>query len=546
MHRALRLEACWLIAAAATAWPQAASQSSDKPAKPSTAVVEGKVVSQVNGSPLKKTTLTLRPNGMGRNVATETDDEGHFSFPKVDPGMYWLIGERTGYAQQYFHGTSGTSYGAMIPLQAGDEVKDLVFKLIPNALISGRVLDEDGDPMARAQVTALHYMYRTSGKQLQGAGSATTGANGEYSMSVPPGRYMLMAMSTTAIMQGMTAQTAKPPNDAPEFAYSATYYPNSSDEVGAASFEAAAGADLRGMDFHMAKVKTFRVRGRVPESTSANVMLQLVPKGGSTTSSSAPRITRVQADKTFEFVGVVPGTYSVIANSPDGISIAGQAVTVDDRHINGLSLALVPMGALTGTVTIEGDDTISRNGILVGFDAFENGSNPSAGVGEDGKFTIRYILPDRYHPWVGYPPKNAYAKSIRYDGQDIKDGALDLTAGITGPVEIVLSLTGVDLTGVVTDEDGKPFPGATVVLVPNSDNYLMHYSMNTDYKGQFHMPAVRPGEYKALAFEDVIYLAWFDKEFLKPYMSKAVTLSVSESEKKALSLKVIPATATRR
>jgi len=58
-------------------------------------------------------------------------------------------------------------------------------------------------------VAALRYAYRTSGKQLQAAGSAATGAAGEYSMSVPPGRYMLMAVSTTAMRQEVSAQTAK-------------------------------------------------------------------------------------------------------------------------------------------------------------------------------------------------------------------------------------------------------------------------------------------------------------------------------------------------
>jgi hypothetical protein len=34
-------------------------------------------------------------------------------------------------------------------------MKDLVFKLVPNAVISGRVLDEDGDPMGKAAVIVL-------------------------------------------------------------------------------------------------------------------------------------------------------------------------------------------------------------------------------------------------------------------------------------------------------------------------------------------------------------------------------------------------------
>ena len=527
--------------------------------------MEGKVVDQVSGSPLKKTALTLRPNGTGKTVATETDEQGRFSFPKVEPGTYWLIGQRVGYAQQYYNGHSGTSYGAVLPLEPGNEVKNLVFKLIPNVLISGKVLDEDGDPIARATVTALRYMYRTSGRQLQSAEAAQTGANGEYSMSVPPGRYVLMAVSTATMMQGLNAQAAKPASDAPEMAYTTTFYPNSTDESGASASEATAGQELRGMDFHMVKVKTYRVRGKVPESTTAISMLQLVPQGSSQTARYAPRMTQVQSDKSFEFVGVVPGSYNLMSNGPGGVNITRQPITVDDRHIEGLVPVLTPMGQLTGTVAIEGQDTPnspqgtpttppgsqttsgpgvtppgSVAGIMVGFDSYDNGTNPSAITKEDGKFSIGYILPGRYHPWVGYPPKGGYAKAIRYDGRDIKDEALDITEGITGPVEVVMSLNGADVSGVVVDEDGNPFPGATVMLIPNSGAYLMHYSSNTDYQGQFHFTmAIRPGDFKVLALEDAIYLAWFDKEFMKPYMGKSTNLSVSENDKKTLALKVV-------
>jgi hypothetical protein len=569
-RRVVRLAVCFVSAALALAWsqsnPQTSPASPSAAAPPKTALLEGKVISQTTGTPLKKTMLTLSPSnigGAGRPLTTESDEEGRFFFPKVEPGIYSLRGERAGYASQSYNAHSGSGYGAPIPLKEGDEVKDILFKLVPNALLSGRVLDEDGDPVARAAVVVMHPAYRTSGRQLQSFTNATTGANGEFSMSVPPGRYYLATMQMNGLIMGLAAQSAKPPEDAPEFAYCPTFYPNSPDELGAAPINAAAGADLRGMDIHLAKVKTWRVRGKIAESSTKVTNLQLVPKTVSALSGLMPRLASVQPDRSFEFMNVLPGTYTLLGNGEGGPSVFPSPIVVADRHINGLPVVLSPMGELKGTVTLEGstvptqgNDTspsgasgsslvgFDRARILVGFDSFENGSNPSAPVGDDGKFSIRMILPDRYHPWVGHPPKNSWVEAIRYDNRDVKDEGIDLTGGIAGPVEVVLSPTAGDISGVVVDDDGNPVPGATAVLMPKKDTYLAHYSANTDYQGKFQFYPVRPGDYKVYAWEDVAYLAWFDPEFLKPFLSRGVELSVTENDQKALTVKVIPAKET--
>jgi len=272
----------------------AGAQQSESPATakpPKTAVMEGKVISQTTGTPLKKAALKLFPNAMGgtgRAVTTETDDEGKFSFPRVEAGIYSLTGERAGYALQYYGAHSGGGYGAPIPVKEGEELKNIVFKLVPNALLSGRVLDEDGDPVSRATVMVLRPAYRTSGKQLQSLTNATTGANGEFSASVPPGRYYLVTAPGNSFVVSMTAQSAKPPGDAPELAYGPMFYPNSPDELTANAIDAAAGGDLGGLDIHIAKVKTYRVRGQVTESSPKTGTLQLVPKVVSAASSLTP------------------------------------------------------------------------------------------------------------------------------------------------------------------------------------------------------------------------------------------------------------------
>jgi hypothetical protein len=560
-----------IVAQAESGLAQALQQKATNPAgqdsRPRPAVVEGKVVNQTTGTPLKKTMLTLSPNSMGgggRPATTESDEEGRFSFPRVEPGTYMLRGERAGYASQAYGARDANVFGAPIPLAEGEELKNIVFKLVPNALLSGKVLDEDGDPVSRASVMVLRYTYRTSGRLLQPFANGTTGANGEYSVSVPPGRYYLVtsppnmnnplvAMNGVAVSQ--TSPPAKVAEDAPEYAYGPMFYPNSPDELGAAPINAAGGADLRSLDIRLAKAKTYRVRGRIADLPANTVLITLVPKTVSAVSNLILRTASIQPDRSFEFAGVLPGAYNLLGNGPGGVSIYHSPVIVTDRHISGLPVVLSAVGELKGTLTIEGDDAPSAQSlmgfdhsrVMVGFDSFENGSNPMVSVGDDGKFSIRGpIFPDRYHPWIGHLPQNCWVKAVRYDGRDVKDEGIDFRDGITGPVEVVLSRTAGDISGVVVDEDGKPVAGATAVLLSKSGTYLTRYSANTDYQGKFQFYPVRPGDYTALAWDDAAYLSWYDPEFLKPFMSRGVELKVTENDKKALSLKMIPVKETQR
>ena len=545
MHvtRAVGLAAGYWIAvtiASAQLTPPAAADS-----KPLTAVVEGKVVNQVTGAPLKKAVLTLSPTGgslesneRGSPVSTETADDGSFRLPNVKPGPYWFMAERAGYAQQYFNGRRSDNRGSVIRSHAGEEITGLVFKLIPNAIISGKVLDPDGDPM-RANVIVYRYAYRTSGKTIQALSSGSTGAMGEYSISVPPGKYLLAA---TIPQNALPTPSAAPTSgtassEAPVLTYAPMFYPNSFEQTTTMEIPASAGADLRAMDFHMTKVKAYRVSGKV---STPNAMLQLVPKAGPSP-STPPQFGRVTEKGSFELPAVFPGTYYLTMNAPRGAAmIANQLIVVTDRHLDDLAVQFSPMPQLKGTVTFDGDSKLSTEGMQVGFDSFDNGTNPLSPVDKDGNFTINGILPGRYHPWAGLGAGGRYVKSIRYDGRDIKDTGLDITEGISGTVDVVMSPNAAHVSGVVLDDDGKPCAGVSVVLVPDSGAYLAHNSLTTDAQGHFDISYVRPGNYKLYALEDILYLAWFDKEYMKPYSSKAIPISVAENDKKTLSLKLIP------
>jgi protocatechuate 3,4-dioxygenase beta subunit len=514
----------------------------DQDAKTKIATLEGKVVDQMTGAPLKKTVLTLRPTGGGLEsnergllASTETGEDGFFRFSNITPGPYWFMAERAGYAQQYFNGRSNKTRGSVIRAHAGDEIKSIVFKLIPNAVISGKVLDEDGDPM-HASVVVYRQAYRTGGKTLELLTRAATGAKGEYSISVFPGKYLLVAASNQNVLMPASAPARTASSETQVFTYAPMFYPNSFEQAGAIEISAGAGAELPSFDFHMTKVKAYRIRGKAVGSAG---MIQLLPKAGP--SPSIPvQFGRIEENGSFELPAVLPGSYYAIANGPQGFTmVANQPVVVASQDREALTLQFSPMPELKGTLTVEGNK-LPVEGMQVGFDSFDTNANPTAHVGKDGKFVISGILPGRYHPWAGLGGGGRYVKSIVYNGRDIKDTGIDLTEGVAGPVDIVISPNAADVSGSVVDDDGKPCAGVHVILAPDSGAYLGHNSVTTDAQGRFDISFVRPGDYKVYALEEALYLAWFDKEFMKPYLSRAISLSVRENDKKILSLKLLP------
>ena len=72
-------------------------------------------------------------------------------------------------------------------------MEDLLFRMLPTAVISGRVTDEDGDPMSGVRVIAQK---KNPGKATrESAAAATTNDLGEYRLAgLFPGQYWIVAM----------------------------------------------------------------------------------------------------------------------------------------------------------------------------------------------------------------------------------------------------------------------------------------------------------------------------------------------------------------
>ncbi|MGQ9635572.1 MAG: carboxypeptidase-like regulatory domain-containing protein [Bryobacteraceae bacterium] len=115
--------------------------------------IEGRIVSSMDGRPLRKVRLVLRRQGSSRAERLEAlaDSGGKFRFERLLPGEYQLSARRTGYLPAVYD-ASATAGGQTIRLATGDRLRNIQIRLAPASQIRGVVLDPENQPVPQARV----------------------------------------------------------------------------------------------------------------------------------------------------------------------------------------------------------------------------------------------------------------------------------------------------------------------------------------------------------------------------------------------------------
>jgi len=88
-------------------------------------------------------------------ASTVTSNDAGFHFT-VHKGKYHLTAQRRAQTQQSFGSHSlGSAFGVAIVVDSDQRTDNLVFRLLPPAAISGRVVDDAGEPVENALVQLL-------------------------------------------------------------------------------------------------------------------------------------------------------------------------------------------------------------------------------------------------------------------------------------------------------------------------------------------------------------------------------------------------------
>ncbi len=540
----MRFSAVFLALTTATLIAQQANQPRSASARQESCSIKGLVVNAITGEPLKKATINLGQvgNASGERYETTTTAGGRFAIGDIEPGQYHIWADRRGYSSTV--STTGKARGrTTLSLDPGQHLEGIVLRMPPQAVITGRALDEDGDALPNVGVYLLRYAFRRGKRQLEECDQASTNDLGEYRMfGLSPGKYYLRA-ATNDFLSSRDYDSGR--------GYTPVYYPAAADPAGAKAIELEPGALLRGIDITLIKVQSARVRGRVVDPTSKpplqGVSVMLRPRDESRYLFLRNFASGLDPQGNFEIKSVVPGSYILVANkrAENKQYQAQLLLDVDASDIENVVLELAPPGELKGQVRVEGQPVANPAEMHI---QLEEEQPSTGGVGgrlrPDGSFTISDVGLGHYRIDIFGASDNYYMKSARLGDREVLESGMDLTRGIGGPLEITLSSNGGRVEGVVLNANDEPEQDATVVLVPDEPRrgqWRLYREVTTDQYGRFTIKGIAPGGYKLFAWEEIEDNAYEDPDFLKEFEGLGEPRTIREGSHESAQLKLIPA-----
>jgi len=503
---------------------------------PSTYTISGTVVSATTGTPLAQTRVTLTDTNNSRNVASLlTGEDGRFAFRRLGPGKYSLQGSRRGYLtsgyQQHEQFWSALVTGEKL------ETQNLVLRLMPAAVLSGKVLDEAGEPVRGAEVK-LYMEQRANGMtRVMPAGNTPTNDLGVFEFfSLSPGKYFAAvsakpwyAVHPPSAPPGSTVSAPVLVDKPLDVAYPSTYYggTTSSDEASPILIK---GGDREEIEISLAPVESLRLLFHVPEEGQQQGFQAPVLEKRVFDSVDYVPIEGVNpvSPGVMELTGVPAGKYTVRIPAA-----AGQAAKFTEADIRNDGQELEtnkaePAASMKLTVELPSDEPAPTQLALALQD--ERGQIAAFNlVGADGRVAFDDLAAGSYRIIAARTAEKAYAvgRILAENGQAVGPN-VNVTEGAELQLRVTLILGVASVQGIVKRGD-KPASGIMVVLIPASPELQQDLFRRdqTDSDGSFSLPDIIPGTYTVAAIEDAWDFDWSQPSALARYAQNGQPVTIS-------------------
>ncbi len=504
-------------------------------------------------NPIRKTPMALRPiasAGFRSRVFAQASTISSPSISATVPFNSFLDRFRLG--------------APPLTLTAGQHKTDVVIEMVALTVVSGKVTDEDGNPIPDVTVRSLRPAFTLNGHlRIGNTGSGFhTDAEGKYQLTVDPGHWYL-SFST----EGLASDKPERGPDEPERSYVTTYYPGTRDLSIASWIDAAAGQQMTALNVRLQKTPVYHVRGKIAGGAGSirpNLRVITTLETGDILAGMRDAGHPVRADGTFDIEGFAPGVWTLIL-MPAGTrdAFGSRTVKVTDRDVEDVVIAVQPPADLSGSVKMiaahqsgANPSPATSNRLQVHLESLDSPGSFDALLESDGTFTIKDVEAGKYRVEV-IPLSGGFVKSVIFDGVECIDSGIDLSGGAgDSRLQIVVSMNTGQISGTVTNPDGSAPSRAEVTLVPDgSATALYRWELNlftwTGTGGQFIVRNVVPGTYRVYAWErldpvvdgsrsgDPVVFA--DPGFPRLFDNMGTVVTVGENESKQVSLTPISA-----
>jgi hypothetical protein len=495
---------------------------------PATGSISGRVVDLETGAPLAG--IRLGSQSTGR---VTTDAEGRYVLRNVPPGTVTVfVTEMNG---GYTNVT--LNIPKRVTVVPERDTTGVDFRVRMDAGISGRVLDENGEPLPGIEVSVVERAYPSDlgryavgGLALQPGRTVMTDDRGAYRFDsgVFSGRpYYLVAR--------LPKRYDNPVSDVPSSLESRkrvlvpTYHPN------AVSVDTATVVVLKSLehrtdvDIRMRRAANYCISGilsagATPARMRFVIEEETVPLAGTSPSGIPTRAGETGDDGKFRVCDLYPGRFQLVAAQPSAIADftafrGTEPVTISNADVSGLNLATISSLAVPGEIAW--DQTPADTSLRPTIGIWQNprprmGSpGPTVQVTVPGEFSLPMVPTLDHSIAISTPvapgasaslPGSLYVKDITYGGASVMHGSIQPRDPSTR-LRIILGSDGGSINVTATRPDGAPAAHAAVIVFPAVTQSEAHFATRlkaglTDDTGAYQLPNVPPGRYYVLVTDD--------------------------------------------
>jgi protocatechuate 3,4-dioxygenase beta subunit len=515
--------------------PSVATQSlSPQQAQFSIAVlrIAGTIVNAIGGNPLGRARVTILDARNPKNVQSMiTAEDGRFEF-KVGTGKYALQGAKRGFITAAYD--EHEQFSTALVTGTGFDTENLVLRLAPSAVLSGKILDESRDPVRRATVSLYREDRRLGVGRILRFRVESTDDQGAYEFSsLDAGTYFISVTATPWYAMHPVSAPQSGAENLPtavdrslDVAYPVVYYGDSAEADDATPIPVRGGDRLQA-EIHLNPVAALHLLFHAPDNGANGVNIPMLQVPSFDGVELAPGVgTQSVSPGLFEITGVAPGRYSVRMS---GVGQENDANEIDLTS-NGQELdapSTESASDVKASVQVLGDATLPSH-LEIGLRSSKGRVFAVQAVDSKGEVEFQNVAPGTYEVLAWTPPRDFAVMRISSQGSATSGHVLNVAAGSS--LTLSLSLVGgVESVEGFAKRAGKAAPGAMVVLVPkdSESNLGLFRRDQSDQDGSFSLRSVIPGSYTLVAIENGWDLDWSRPGVIAHYAKHGQGVTVS-------------------
>ena len=436
----------------------------------------------------------------------ETDADGVYRIKDVPPGDYYVAPMSTSLV---FADSSLMSFqGKALILSEGETIEGIDFAMVRGAVITGKVTDEDGDPVIEQQVSAIPADQPNQSRFTHTPIAFQTDDRGVYRIfGLRAGRYKVAVGNSD--FDGRDTNSR----------YSRIYY----SDVSAANadkakiIELAEGDQASNIDITVtSRLPGFAVSGKIlnAETNQPLANARIMPQRMVGDRDSYVPISGVSNQKgEFRLDNLQPGTYSLLLAPTSETNLRADSVRfqIIDQDVSGLVVRAVRGATVAGTVMIEGNIDAAvlakllqrmRVHAWVRGEGISGNSVQPSPIAADGSFRLTSLAAGVAHFQLMSTdyrrPGQFVISRVEREGVVIPRDGLEIKSGeeLSG-VKLIVSYGSGSVRGTINFEKVALSPGLRVFvrLTKTGEAANAPLGGEVDARGKFLIENVAPGTY---------------------------------------------------